>query len=157
MQKQQQGKQLKHKKINFKSINWENLLLWSLLIVSFILAIVAISKSGKGVKGDKGEKGDEGEGVNDWFKNEDNVKNARNTLLSDVQQIIFSNGSLINGTDQALTFNVPQKSGMSIYIKGDNKQAQFSLNDERDIFSVGDLKQGGNYFYYNEENKFDHT
>ena len=49
---------LKHKKINFKSINWENLLLWSLLIVSFILAIVAISKSGK--QGPAGRDGRDG-------------------------------------------------------------------------------------------------
>ena len=149
MQKQQKQKQ-------HHSINWTNLLLWSLLIVSFILAIVAIIKSRNGDNGDKGEKGDEGEGVNDWFDNEDNVKNARNILLSDVQQIKFSNGSSISENNQALIINVPQKTGYSLYIEGENKQAQFSLNDERDIFSVGDL-QGGNYFYYNNDNQFDHT
>lgn len=40
------------------SINWTNLFLWSLLIVSFILAIVAISKSGK--QGPSGKDGTPG-------------------------------------------------------------------------------------------------
>lgn len=149
MQKQQ-GKQLKHKKINFKSINWENLLLWSLLIVSFILAIVAISKSGKqGPAGRDGRDGGSG-----FVKPDDKQLNElRTEILSDVDTIIFKNNAGKIRSDQG---NIDMDLGDKYFsINGEAGKALFHFkngteDEDHDFFRVQECNNN-NYFYVNKD------
>ena len=87
--------------------------------------------------------------------------------LSNVSSIGFTNGNQIyikndENNQSSMNIDVQNNDTGMLNIIGSNKQAIFRMNDERlsenrDIFTVGDVRQGGYYFYYNNDNQFGNT
>lgn len=110
--------------------------------------------------------------VNDFGPYQKNDPNPPPQTLTNVSSIQFTNGNKIYISDDGNNFSsmqidVNNPNTGKLTINGASKSAAFRLSDERlnngdgennrDIFAVGDLHPGGNYFYYNNTNFFAKT
>jgi hypothetical protein len=136
------------------SVNWINLLLWALVIASFIIAIVAVSKKSPApiMEMDDGTQ----KNISDLEKqtSEDNIQQiVRDTLSSGkgIDTIKFSNG---------VKFVTVGGDSAGVNLQGQNAQVNFSLNGNgvHDIVQIkNNMKSTGNvgkYWYYNWKNIF---
>lgn len=139
------------------SVNWVNLLLWALVIASFIIAIVAVSKPSPApiMKMDDGTQKNISDLENQTSK--DNISQiVRDTLSSGkgIDTIQFSNGvKFVTVSDQDAGVN----------LQGKNAQVNFALNGDgvHDIVQIrNNFKSTGNsgkYWFYNYNNKAGNT